>query len=254
MAVPFDIVVPAAGTGTRMLASLQAAGQAPTSDVPKQYLPLAGKPVLEHTLARMLSLNPRRLCLVVSKDDQLWRELPSAKYCEIAIGGETRADSVEAGLAKLASEEGDLVLVHDSVRPLVSLKAMQSLVEQASNSEAGAILATPVIDTLKVTSNGLTIDQSVDRTNYWLAQTPQAFSVGLLTMALSEVRKQSYSVTDEASAVEALGFTPKLVASPKTNIKITTAEDLAMAEFLISQDLEKDVVQVLSKTGERPCE
>jgi 2-C-methyl-D-erythritol 4-phosphate cytidylyltransferase len=238
MTPPFDIVIPAAGTGTRMLASLQTANHDSDTQIPKQYLPLGGMSILERTLARLLEVKPRRICLVVSEHDQHWHDLPSAKYCEIEFGGETRADSVQAGLAKLNCEDEELVLVHDSVRPLVSAQSIQELITEAARTDAGAILATPVVDTLKYSLDAHNIDQTADRSDYWLAQTPQAFPAGLLGRALSEASKHAITVTDEASAVEALGLKPRIVASPKTNIKITTVDDLALAEFLLQREAE----------------
>lgn len=234
MVSPFYIVVPAAGAGTRMASSLQAANEV-APDIPKQYMDLAGQTVLERTLSSLLALKPSALCLVVSKDDQHWRELPSSSSCLVAEGGETRADSVQAGLNKLNLEEDALVLVHDAVRPLVSAREVLDLIAVAECSKSGALLVKPVEETLKYSAGGEAVTRTEDRQQFYLAQTPQAFPAGLLARALTEAKTSGAVVTDEASAVEALGLSPKLVLGRKSNIKITTIEDLKYAEYLLKQ-------------------
>ena len=235
MTVPFDIVVPAAGAGTRMAVSLSSDSSGDTHpEIPKQYMLLGGVAILERTLTKLFELNPRRICLVVAEQDSHWQSLPSAKRCEITQGGASRAESVQAGLTKLQCAQNDLVLVHDSVRPLVAIDSIHKLIEAAADCDAGAILATPVVDTLKYSEQGSQIDRSADREKYWQAQTPQAFPAGLLSEALRRAAEQALQVTDEASAVEAMGLRPKLVTGSKHNLKITTAEDLSYAEFLLA--------------------
>lgn len=229
MSQVFDIVVPAAGIGTRMSASL-GISQA------KQYLELNGTPILERTLNRLFELDPRRICLVVAEDDDCWQKLPITSQCEIAIGGASRADSVRAGLKKLNCEDSDLVMVHDSVRPLVKVSAALEVVAAAASHAGGALLANRVVDTLKYSSNGETIVKTVDREDYWQAQTPQVFPAGILCSAMDQAETNQTTVTDEASAVEAMGLAPALVSGPRDNIKITTAEDLKLAEFLLERD------------------
>lgn len=226
----FHIIVPAAGSGTRMAASL---GKAP--DQPKQYLPLAGKAILERTLAKLLALKPDNLCLVVSKDDDHWQTLPSTKHCTVTRGGLTRMDSVLAGLRALQLNDSEIVLVHDGVRPLIATEDVERLFTVAQQAPDGALLATPVVDTLKHSEQGKTVDRTENRHHYWLAQTPQAFSAGLLRQALEQAAALGTEVTDEASAVEALGLSPSIVTGSKSNIKITTAEDLQLAEFLFNK-------------------
>jgi 2-C-methyl-D-erythritol 4-phosphate cytidylyltransferase len=226
----FHIIVPAAGSGTRMAASL---GNA--AEQPKQYLTLAGKAILERTLEKLLALQPTNLCLVVSEHDEHWRSLPSTKHCTVTHGGLTRMDSVQAGLHALQLEDSDIVLVHDGVRPLFAPADVERLLVAAEQAPAGALLATPVIDTLKHSEQGNTVDRTENRLHYWLAQTPQAFRAGLLKQALEQAATLGTEVTDEASAVEALGLAPCIVAGSKNNIKITTAEDLSLAEFLLNK-------------------
>lgn len=230
MAPVFDIVVPAAGSGSRMLASLGGAAEA---SFPKQYMTVSGVAILELTLQRLIALKPRRICLVVAEGDEQWRELPSVSQCEIAQGGATRGDSVLAGINALAPDENDLILVHDCVRPLFSAQSVTQLISSAASHADGAILALPVTDTLKQADQTQRIQATFDRSEFWLAQTPQAFSAGLIQRALQTAKQENREVTDEASAVEALGKKPALVEGSKHNIKITTAEDLALAEFLL---------------------
>lgn len=233
----FHIIVPAAGTGTRMAASL-AAGEKQTvrRDLPKQYLPLAGKPILAHTLSRLHALQPTSLCLVVGEQDEYWRELDGSEKCIVTIGGASRADSVAAGLERLDPDDEDLILVHDAVRPLFLKQEVERLIDVASKSKAGAILAAPVIETLKFSDDGKAAARTEARQHYWLAQTPQAFFASVLRQALTQARSAGVEVTDEASAVEALGYCPALVPGTKHNIKITTAEDLVLAEFLLGRE------------------
>ncbi len=233
----FHIIVPAAGSGTRMAASLAAeASEHANTTLPKQYLALGGMPILAHTISRLLSLKPLSLCLVVGNDDIHWRELSDIDQCIVTHGGETRADSVAAGLARLNLSDDELVLVHDAVRPLFSAKDVKQLIMAASGSKAGAILAAPVVETLKFSGDGKRATRTEARQHYWLAQTPQAFQAGLLKQALHEAKSNGVEVTDEASAVEALGYSPTLVPGTKHNIKITTAEDLILAEFLLGRE------------------
>lgn len=219
-----SVVVPAAGKGLRM-----------GSDQPKQYLPLAGTLILERTLRKMLALKPANVCLVVSSDDDQWSNLESAHRCLIAEGGDTRAASVLSGIARLELNEHDWVLVHDAVRPLVLLSDIKHLLESVSDD--GGLLAVPVVDTLKQANDLDEVIATPDRSRYWQAQTPQLFQAGKLTRALQHASENNLEITDEASAMEAAGFTPKLIAGQRTNIKITTKEDLAYAEFLLGTEM-----------------
>ncbi|MFT4676973.1 MAG: 2-C-methyl-D-erythritol 4-phosphate cytidylyltransferase [Patiriisocius sp.] len=222
----FSIVVPAAGKGLRM-----------GGETPKQYLSLGNEPILERTLRRLLLLEPENLCLVVSDDDDQWRTLPSAERCVMATGGVSRVDSVLAGLETLNLPFDSLVLVHDAVRPLFVSTDVLELIEQAGVRGDGGLLATPVIDTLKQTKSGRTVINTPDRNHYWHAQTPQLFQAGLLKTALLNALDKGFIVTDEASAIEALGRHPLIVPGSPRNIKITTPEDLAFAEYLLEQSL-----------------
>tara|TARA_R110002073_G_scaffold27872_16_gene89267 strand:+ start:2018 stop:2719 length:702 start_codon:yes stop_codon:yes gene_type:complete len=224
----FCIVVPAAGKGVRM-----------GNETPKQYLPLGGEPILERTLRRLLALQPKHLCLVVGEDDARWQSLPSASKCLIAIGGESRADSVLSGLSRLFGvQELDItdqtpVLVHDAVRPLFVVEDVMTLIDRVGGNQCGGLLATPVIDTLKRSDDNHVVVDTPDRSQFWQAQTPQLFQAGLLKRALLAAIDSGLVITDEASAIEAMGLRPMLIEASRHNIKITTPEDLAFAEYLL---------------------
>ena len=218
-----SIIVPAAGCGLRM-------GGA----VSKQYLPLLGKSILQHTLEVLLRARPKRLVLVVSKNDVTWKNIPLATECEIVMGGRRRADSVLNGLNAIDEPQNDWVMVHDCVRPCLTVEMIRHLFQALRIDKVGGILAVPVTDTLKqVTQGGIRATR--DRKGYYLAQTPQMFRLGLLRHALESAIRQGREITDEASAIEHLGETPKIVPGEQRNFKITRRQDLPLAEFYLSQ-------------------
>jgi len=221
-------VVPAAGHGARF-----------GGDIPKQYLPIAGKPLLLHTLER-LAAHPRiaGLMVVLAFDDAYWPRLPEldGKPIETAIGGRGRTDSVLAGVQALphSVRAEDFVLVHDAARPCVRANDITRLIECAT----GAILASPVRDTIKATdeTDGVSprISHSVPRAGLWRALTPQMFRRGELTRALQHAHLAG-GATDEAAAMEAQGHRPLLIEGADDNIKITTPADVTLAEFLLTR-------------------
>ena len=221
-------VVPAAGRGTRF--------GGPT---PKQYLPLAGKPVIAHALEAVLA-HPRVAGAVVAlaADDELWpgwRELAGKPVlrCE---GGSERADSVLAALRAVpGAGDGTLVLVHDAARPNLAAADLARLLEAAEAHPDGAILAAPVRDTLKRAGTDAAIDATEPRERLWRALTPQAFRHGPLLRALERAKDLGVQVTDEAMAMELGGARPRLVEGREDNLKVTTPADLALAEFLVSR-------------------
>jgi 2-C-methyl-D-erythritol 4-phosphate cytidylyltransferase len=211
-----------------------------TAGVPKQYQPLMGKPMLWHAV-RVLAVAPIEMVFVVlAKDDKrftahdwsAFRGRIEPLYC----GGATRANSVHNGLiaAMAAIDADDWVLVHDAARPCLPRADLERLIAECSGDAIGGILALPVADTVKRVAKDeagvARIARSEDRTQLWLAQTPQMFRVGLLAQALHAAKGD---VTDEASAVEQLGLQPRLVAGSRRNIKVTYAEDLAIAEAIL---------------------
>ncbi len=221
------LVVPAAGRGRRMGA-----------DRPKQYLTLAGRPVLAHTLARLHAAFPAaRLCLCLDPDDA-WFDpawVPFADWRRVA-GGAERADSVANALAAIAdvAREDDLVLVHDVARPCVALDDLHRLKQALDADPVGGLLAAPVADTMKRDDGAGRVAATESRDGLWHALTPQGFRHGLLARALAAAAEAGVAVTDEASAVEALGEAPLLVPGRRDNLKITHPEDLALAGLILA--------------------
>ena len=218
-----SVVVPAAGKGVRM-----------SADISKQYLPLGGKPLLAHSLARLLALSPRQIVLVVAPDDERWQTVEGVEHCLVVRGGTSRAASVLNGLAALHATTNDWVLVHDGARPCVRGADIRRLMQSVAASDVGGLLGVSVTDTVKEVTAGL-IKASPDRTRLWLAQTPQMFRFGLLQKALQQALQQQMLITDEASAVELMGFQPLMVEGHRDNIKVTHANDLALAEYYLAR-------------------
>ena len=225
MTEQFIAVVPAAGIGARMGAS-----------IPKQYLMLQDKTVIEHTLTALLS-HPRIAQVVVAlgPDDSWFAELVIANNPAIirVDGGKERADSVLAGLQ--ACQSYNWVLVHDAARPCLTHADIDSLITGALASKHGAILGCQVRDTMKRTDAQGHIIATVDRELLWHALTPQMFPVTLLTNALTTGLADKANITDEASAMELLGLTPKMVIGRADNIKITRPEDMPLATLFLQQ-------------------
>lgn len=224
------IVVPAAGIGARMGAGC-----------PKQYLPLVGKTVIEHTLERLLALpNIAGIYLVLGADDNYWNDLSLAQNNRIhrVSGGAERCDSVLNALEQLCNNAStnDWVLVHDAARPCVHVQSVLHLIEQVKNHPVGGILGVPVSDTLKQVNNSI-IDSTVDRRLLWQAQTPQMFRLGLLRDCLQRGLREGKLITDESSALESYGHQPLMVQGRSDNIKITRPEDLAIAAMLLQQQV-----------------
>ncbi len=216
-------ILVAGGKGMRMGTSL-----------PKQYLPLAGKPVLMHTLEKFFSADPSLLLiLVLPMDDfEYWRSLCSIHHFELphqlVAGGESRFQSVKNGLTALPFQEG-LVAIHDGVRPFVSEKVIQSSFEQAAKS-GSAIPVVPLKDSLrKVDAGGQSSFQ--ERKDYRLVQTPQTFQLAQLMQAFAVEELDIF--TDDATVYEQQGWAITLIEGNAENIKLTTPEDLAFAEFLM---------------------
>ena len=222
-------VVPAAGIGKRM-----------ASELPKQYLMLSGKTVLEHTLQRLLQ-HPQVQGVIVAlhPNDQNWDEIKwdSNKPLLTVIGGRERADSVNAALNSL-KQKVDLdtwVLVHDAARPCVRREAISRLIDRVLASKGiGGLLGTPVRDTMKRCDESEHILSTVDREHLWHAHTPQLFRLGELQQALQNALDQELAITDEASAMEYAGHKPLMVDGGADNIKITQPDDLKLAEFFLS--------------------
>ncbi|MDP8032917.1 2-C-methyl-D-erythritol 4-phosphate cytidylyltransferase [Pasteurella atlantica] len=217
-------IIPASGIGTRMNISL-----------PKQYLELQGKTILEHSLRPFLT-HPdiHKIVVAISQADTFYSNLAILKSDKIQLvyGGETRANSVLNALKIL--ENDAWVLVHDAARPCLKRSDVDKILQ--IDDPNGAILATPVVDTMKRANAQSQIVKTEDRSTLWRALTPQFFNVGLLKKALVLAFQNNETVTDEASAMELLGYKPQLVEGRSDNLKITHPEDLALAEFYLAQE------------------
>jgi 2-C-methyl-D-erythritol 4-phosphate cytidylyltransferase len=219
-------LVPAAGSGSRMSDAL-----------PKQYLSLAGRPLIFHSLSVLCS-HPgvEAVFVVLAVEDRHWKRHDwrslGPKLQPLFCGGHTRADSVLNGLKAIAGRVGpeEWILVHDAARPCLAPHHLDALLRQVAEDEVGGILAVPVADTLKRADRGPRIAATVSREGLWQAQTPQMFRYRLLRKALERLRE----VTDEAGAVEALGLAPKLVAADATNLKVTYPLDLQLAGWILA--------------------
>lgn len=216
-------LIPCAGSGSR-------AGGAG----PKQYQPVAGQPMVRHTLAAFAAV-PRlqRTLVVVAPGDRFLEPDAGASYTLADCGGATRAATVTNGLAelrRLGAGEDDWVLVHDAARCLVTPRQIVQLIEACAQDEVGGLLALKLPDTLKQEQGGR-VAATLPRNDKWLAQTPQMFRLGLLQRALQQT---GVEVTDESSAIEALGLAPRLVDGSAQNFKVTYPEDFALAEAVLT--------------------
>lgn len=225
MSAKIWVIIPAAGSGSRMQQTTL-----------KQYLKLGERVVIEHTLAvftERADVAGVTVCLPV--DDQVFQTLEVASNEKVSVtpGGESRAQSVLNGLRSLNAGSNDWVLVHDAARPCLTRHLLDQLIEQLADDEVGGILAVPAKDTLKRSDADGHIMQTIDRSVIWQAQTPQMFRFGILIDCLERALIDDIEITDEASALEAYSYKPRLVKSDARNLKITTPEDLVLAEFLV---------------------
>jgi 2-C-methyl-D-erythritol 4-phosphate cytidylyltransferase len=220
-------LIPAAGVGARM-----------GSASPKQYVALAGKPMLQHVLETFAGAqNIAHTYVVVSPEDGYVRELMagapqlSGRVSVLYHGGATRHESVLNGLQAMAGQaaEDDWVLVHDAARPGLTEALLDKLIHALHDDAVGGLLALPVVDTLKRSAANERSEATVPRSGMWAAQTPQMFRYALLRSAL----EQCEEVTDEASAIEALGLQPKLVEGSPRNFKVTLPHDVDLANLYL---------------------
>lgn len=230
------VIIPAAGYGARMATA-----------VPKQYLSLAGKTVLEHTLERWVVMaRIEAIVVVVAKNDPYWPTMSLKQHPKIhtVTGGLERMHSVLNGLHYLQdrAHPDDWVLVHDAARPCVRHSDVALLIDAVKIHPVGGLLACPVRDTMKRSRAGVAsvmeVLETVKRDDLWHALTPQMFRLELLRSALVAANKQSWPVTDEAAAIEGLGLSPLLVEGARDNLKITYPDDLALAQFYLERQTE----------------
>ena len=230
--VRFWAVIPAAGTGTRMF-----------TDVPKQYLSINGRRIIEYSLETFC--NHPQICgvfVAIAAGDKFWAELSCGKHPKIksAAGGLVRAQSVLNCLHVLSTMAGaeDWVLVHDAARPCISGEDIDQLITVLRDHPVGGLLALPVRDTMKRADigqgSGYHVTETVNRQGLWHALTPQMFRLGRLTQALEQAIRQGQIVTDESQAMELAGLRPRLVEGRAENIKVTRPSDLKLAELYLS--------------------
>lgn len=236
-ALRYVAVVPAAGTGARM------AGYG--GGLPKQYLEVAGKPMIWHALHTLCAVaRIERVYVVLAPDDNWWQasvfQSLTEKLVVLRCGGDTRAQTVANGLAVVERDfpghsphtftPSVRVLVHDAARPCLERQQVETLIDAVGAAESGGLLAVPVADTLKRAQDAAPrVAMTVARDGLWQAQTPQLFPCDVLRKALALAPQ----VTDEASAVESLGLYPLLVESEGTNFKVTYPRDLALAALIL---------------------
>lgn len=224
----FWVVIPAAGSGRRMGA-----------DIPKQYLPLKGRTVIEWTLLRFLD-HPEIAGVVVAitDGDPYWQAL-DLKHPKLitTTGGSERSDSVLNALHRLQqmASDNDWVLVHDAARPCLTTEDLERLMVELVEHPVGGVLGCPMSDTVKRTDAANEVIETPDRSRLWRAFTPQMFRLKPLTEALSDAAREGKTVTDDASAMELAGFRPKMVMGRADNIKITRPGDLQLAELYLKE-------------------
>ncbi|MFH2140295.1 MAG: 2-C-methyl-D-erythritol 4-phosphate cytidylyltransferase [Pseudomonadota bacterium] len=221
----FHALVPAAGFGARM-----------GHELPKQYLDLAGRPMIWHALTTLCACPQIKTVFVVLAPDDEYFARYDWSHCgeklePLYCGGATRAESVANGLLASELELDDWVLVHDAARPCLTQHLLTRMIAELRDDPVGGILAVPVADTLKRADKQQRIAHTEPREALWQAQTPQMFRAGLLAEALA----RCVNVTDEASAIEAMGLQPKLVASDSSNFKVTYPQDIELAELLLNK-------------------
>jgi len=227
-------IVPAAGVGKRM-----------GGKTPKQFLPLGTEPVIIHTLLALESSALVDEIYIVAGDD-FERFLPRKtiidkgvkKLRSIVQGGKERQDSVYNGLMAIPAKDGDMVLIHDGVRPFVTHRIIKDCIDEAERI-GGAIAAIPISDTIKMVANG-EIGEGIDRSLYLRLQTPQCFTYQTLLNAHQHARKNNALFTDDSSAIKAAGGKVGVVLGDESNIKITTQSDLTLARCMVSNPAYRD--------------
>jgi 2-C-methyl-D-erythritol 4-phosphate cytidylyltransferase len=224
-------LIPAAGSGTRSAGA-----------EPKQYRPLGGRPMLWHAIRAVCVPRVQSVFVVLSANDVRFAREDGCAFAggvqPLYGGGASRRDSVYNGLVAMTGslDADDWVLVHDAARPCLAVRDLQGLMRECESDAIGGLLALPVADTVKQAGKDeagvARVAGTLDRTQVWLAQTPQMFRAGLLAQAL---QKAPATVTDEAAAIEALGLRPRLVTGSRDNLKVTYPEDFAIAESILAR-------------------
>lgn len=222
-------IVPAAGVGKRM-----------ASGTPKQYLSIHGKTILEHSIERLLSVvDIAGVIVAIHEQDKIWANLAISKHpqVKVVLGGQERMHSVMNALRFLKTinnQQNQFVLVHDAVRPCVRASDIQKLIHALSTDDVGGLLAAPLVDTLKRSDAQGRVAETIDRSHCWRAQTPQMFRIALLKKSFEVLLNRKRIVSDEAAALEASGFKPKIIEGHSDNIKLTLPGDLALVEAILT--------------------
>ena len=221
-------ILPAAGIGRRI-----------GSNTPKQYLPVNGVPIISLTLQRLASVSAiKKIIVVIHPEDNNWKELSLEvdKQLECVLGGQERQQSVLNALLALDDEANadDWVLVHDAVRPCVEVSDIEKLIIALRTHNVGGLLGYTLDNTLKQVTGEQEVQTTIDRNNYWNALTPQMFRYGLLKEAMERVEAQGLTITDEAAAMEFMGYRPRMVEGSNLNIKITHESDLVLAGMILN--------------------
>tara|TARA_B100000929_G_scaffold290537_1_gene284504 strand:+ start:1097 stop:1798 length:702 start_codon:yes stop_codon:yes gene_type:complete len=225
------VVIPAAGIGKRM-----------GSDIPKQYVSVRGKTVIEHTIDNFISRKEiQNICISISESDNYWSTLPISKNKKIitTVGGNERYESVYNGLRALQDKanDDDWVLVHDAVRPCLKKSIIDRLITDISSHDVGGILALPCFETMKRVNNSNEVEETINRETIWRAQTPQVFKYQKLLLAIEKVINENIFITDEAMAMELSNHKPIVILGDENNIKITHKTDLKYLELFLEKTL-----------------
>jgi 2-C-methyl-D-erythritol 4-phosphate cytidylyltransferase len=231
-----SVIIPAAGAGKRM-----------GGNVNKQFMMLGGVPIIIHTLRAFQECERVRQIVVVTTRDAIDRvkkdvqQLHYLKVGDVVCGGEHRQDSVYNGLQALSNFPTDIVMIHDAVRPLVHQSEIRAVADAAEEYGAAVIGVQPK-DTIKASSDGVFYSMTLDRASLWAVQTPQAFRWQIFHEASKKAREESFYGTDDAQLVERFGIRVKIVPGSSDNIKVTTPDDLELAEHLILRRKQEDSV------------
>ncbi len=207
-------------------------------EVPKQYLALGSRTMLEWSIEALLADGRvDQVFVIVAPDDDRWMafNVDAERVEFLPVGGASRAESVRNGLFAIAArtDDNDRVLVHDAARPCLAEEQLGRLIDEVAEDDNGGLLAIPLADTLKRGEDGR-VGMTLDRTDLWCAQTPQLFRVGSLRGALAAI-DQLETVTDEACAMERAGHAPRLVRGAVSNLKVTSLDDLVMARAILAE-------------------
>lgn len=237
------VVIPAAGVGKRM-----------QTNCPKQYLLIANKTILEHTVERLLS-HPAISLIVIAlgSNDQYFPRLSLKYHANVmtVVGGKERVDSVLAGLKVINTNHYPWVMVHDAARPCITHQDIDKLIHTCFKHQQGGLLATPVRDTMKQATHDQHVATTIDRSLLWHAFTPQMYPTNQLISALAIGLAKGDEITDESSAIEAAGHVSQLVEGRSDNIKITRIDDLALANFILQQ---QTLTSLENNLQEKSCE